>query len=215
MSIFLLAWIFAIGGSVFTLLVATRRTPSGVRKKTDDGEENASDPADPAPRKDYLSWDDYFMAVAFLGSKRSKDPHKQVGACIACPENVILGMGYNGFPRGCSDYKLPWAKIGETSLDTKYPYVVHAEANAILNTNSAAMVGSRIYVTLFPCNECTKLIIQAGIKEVVYFEDKLEDSKKSISRPKQESYKASRRMLSMAGIMCRKHCPKKTVVLKL
>lgn len=134
------------------------------------------DPYDPRPRNTYLSWDDYFMAVAFLSAERSKDPNKQVGACIVNNENIILSIGYNGFPRGCSDSSLPWSKRSQSGsiLDTKYPYVVHAEANALLNKNQAHVTGARIYVTLFPCNECAKLLIQAGIKEVIFHEAKLE-----------------------------------------
>ncbi|GFR52969.1 hypothetical protein Agub_g15650, partial [Astrephomene gubernaculifera] len=137
------------------------------------------DPTDPAPRGGSLSWDDYFMALAFLSAERSKDPNKQVGAVIVNCDNVILGIGYNGFPRGCCDRQLPWAKVAVDSrglpapLGTKYPYVVHAEANALLNKNAASVSGARIYVTMFPCNECAKLLIQAGIREVVYHEDKV------------------------------------------
>ncbi|WIA28220.1 hypothetical protein OEZ86_010778 [Tetradesmus obliquus] len=138
------------------------------------------DPYDVRARHTYLSWDDYFMAVAFLSAERSKDPNKQVGACIVNDENIILSIGYNGFPRGCADSRLPWAKRAESGsiLDTKYPYVVHAEANALLNKNQAHVTGARIYVTLFPCNECAKLLIQAGIREVVYHEAKLEPTGK-------------------------------------
>ena len=116
-------------------------------------------------RTDYLSWDEYFMAVALLSSQRSKDPNTQVGACVANRENKIVGVGYNGFPLGCSDDDLPWARTGDF-LQTKYPYVCHAELNAVLNSISRDLRGCRIYVGLFPCNECTKLIIQSGIKEV-------------------------------------------------
>ena len=114
-----------------------------------------------------ISWDDYFMSVAFLSAMRSKDPSTQVGACIVNPiHNRIVGIGYNGFPRGCDDDELPWARTGE-ELETKYPYVCHAEVNAVLNKNSADVHGCTIYVGLFPCNECAKMIIQSGIKEVV------------------------------------------------
>lgn len=114
------------------------------------------------------------MAVAYLSSQRSKDPNKQVGACIVDQNNVICGIGYNGFPRGCPDSKLPWAKLSRngSKLDTKYPYVCHAEMNAILNKNGASVVGSKVYVTMFPCNECAKLMIQAGIAEIIFHEDK-------------------------------------------
>lgn len=114
------------------------------------------------------------MAVAFLSAQRSKDPNKQVGACIVDRKNVICGIGYNGFPRGCHDTSLPWAKKSENgnALDTKYPYVCHAEMNAIMNKNGASVEGSKVYVTMFPCNECAKLLIQAGVSEIIFYEDK-------------------------------------------
>ncbi len=141
-------------------------------------------------RKDYISWDEYFMGIALLSAKRSKDPSTQVGACIVNQFNKIVGIGYNGFPIGCSDDELPWGRTNDDSNETKYPYVVHAEANAILNSTKD-LHGSRIYVALFPCNECTKLIIQSGIKEIIYLSDKYKDS---------DSVKASKRMLQMAGV---------------
>lgn len=130
-------------------------------------------------RVEYLTWDDYFMSVAYLSAQRSKDPNKQVGACIVSRSHVILGIGYNGFPRGCSDESLSWARESESQdpLETKYPYVCHAEMNAILNKNTSSLEGSRLYVTMFPCNECAKLIIQAGIVEVIYGEDKRDGSR--------------------------------------
>jgi dCMP deaminase len=140
-------------------------------------------------RKNYISWDEYFMGVADLSSKRSKDETSQVGACIVNEKNHIVGIGYNGFPIGCSDDELPWEREG-TFLQTKYAYVVHAEANAILNAN-AKLDDSRIFVTLFPCNECAKLIIQSGIKEVIYLEDKY---------PDMDMTKASKKLFDMAGI---------------
>lgn len=128
----------------------------------------------PFPPCRYLSWDDYFMAVAFLSAQRSKDPAKQVGACIVNQNKVICGIGYNGFPRGCPDRELPWAKRSRNGdpLETKYPYVCHAEMNAILNKNGASVEGATVYVTMFPCNECAKLLIQAGVAEIVFHEDK-------------------------------------------
>jgi dCMP deaminase len=126
-------------------------------------------------RQDYLGWDDYFMAVAFLSANRSKDPSTQVGACIVNEERKIVGIGYNGMPNGCSDDELPWAREADSPLDTKYPYVCHAELNAIMNKNSADVKGCRLFVALFPCNECAKLIIQSGIREVVYMSDKHRD----------------------------------------
>ncbi|GAB4860437.1 hypothetical protein Ancab_035597 [Ancistrocladus abbreviatus] len=137
-----------------------------------DGQKVASkDPFDPSKRRGYLSWDDYFMAIAFLSAQRSKDPNRQVGACLVSENGIILGIGYNGFPRGCSDDKLPWAKKSKTGnpLETKYPYVCHAEVNAILNTNHASAAGQKLYVTMFPCNECAKVIIQSGVSEVIHF----------------------------------------------
>ena len=122
---------------------------------------------DSKARKDYLSWDEYFMAVAKLSAMRSKDPHTQVGACIVSNDNRILSIGYNGAPNGFNDEKFPWGREGNP-LETKYLYVVHAERNAILNYRGSRkdLENSKIYVDLFPCNECAKEIIQAGIKEV-------------------------------------------------
>ena len=141
-------------------------------------------------RKDYISWDEYFMGVALLASQRSKDPSTQVGACIVNDDNRIMSVGYNGFPRGCSDDEFPWEREGETTL-TKYPYVCHAELNAILNAGGNSLKGCRIYVALFPCNECAKAIIQAGIKTIVYDCDKYADTPAVI---------ASKRMLDAAGV---------------
>ena len=144
-------------------------------------------------RKDYISWDEYFMGIALLSAKRSKDPSTQVGACIVNQYNKIVGIGYNGFPIGCDDDALPWGKASSSTNDTKYPYVVHAEANAILNSTKD-LHGSRIYVALFPCNECTKLIIQSGVREIIYLSDKYKDT---------DSVKASKKMLKMAGVNSR------------
>ncbi|CAM9822097.1 unnamed protein product [Scytosiphon promiscuus] len=150
-------------------------------------------------RTDFLVWDDYFMSVAFLSAMRSKDPSTQVGACIVNQDKRIVGIGYNGFPMGCSDDDLPWARHADEELDTKYPYVCHAEMNAILNKNSADVKGCSIYVALFPCNECAKLIIQSGIREVVYLSDKYH---------KTTSMTASRRLFELSGVKCRQHVPK-------
>ena len=141
-------------------------------------------------REGYLSWDDYFMSVALLSGKRSKDPSTQVGACIVNKNNIIESIGYNGLPKGCSDDEFPWDKEGET-LKTKYPYVVHAELNAILNSKGKDLSGCRIYVALFPCNECAKAIIQSGISEVIYLSDKYANT---------DSVKASKLMLKCAGV---------------
>ncbi|XP_041840303.1 deoxycytidylate deaminase isoform X2 [Melanotaenia boesemani] len=142
-------------------------------------------------RDDYLEWPEYFMAVAFLSAQRSKDPNSQVGACIVNPENKIVGIGYNGMPNGCDDDLLPWSRTAEDRLDTKYPYVCHAELNAIMNKNSFDVKGCTMYVALFPCNECAKLIIQAGLKEVVYLSDKYHHTPEMT---------ASRKLLGMAGV---------------
>ncbi|XP_060134709.1 deoxycytidylate deaminase isoform X2 [Zootoca vivipara] len=143
-------------------------------------------------RDDYLEWPEYFMAVAFLSAQRSKDPNSQVGACIVNSENKIVGIGYNGMPNGCSDDLLPWTRIADSKLDTKYPYVCHAELNAIMNKNSADVKGCSMYVALFPCNECAKLIIQAGIKEVIFMSDKYHDTLEMT---------AARRLFDLAGII--------------
>ncbi len=143
-------------------------------------------------RNNYISWDEYFMGVASLSAKRSKDDSSQVGACIVNKRNRIIGIGYNGLPYGCSDDEFSWEREGNF-LDTKYAYVVHAEANAILNSSND-LEGSKIYVTLFPCNECSKLIIQSGIKEVIYLEDKYHD---------EEIFIASRKLLEAANIKTR------------
>ena len=141
-------------------------------------------------RQDYISWDEYFMSVAILAGMRSKDPNSQVGACIVSSDNKILSMGYNGFPRGCSDDEFPWAREGEP-MDTKYLYVVHSELNAILNYRGGSLEGAKLYVSLFPCNECAKAIIQAGIKTVVYDQDKYQNT---------PSVMASKRMMDAAGV---------------
>ena len=122
-------------------------------------------------RTDYIAWDDYFMGVSLLAAERSKDPSTQVGACIVSDDNRILSTGYNGFPQGCSDDLFPWNR-DESAGETKYNFVVHAELNAILNAGGKSLVGSRIFVSLFPCHECAKAIIQSGVKEVVYLSDK-------------------------------------------
>ena len=157
-------------------------------------------------REDYLSWDEYFMGIAILSSYRSKDPNTQVGACIVNNNNRIMSMGYNGFPAGCSDDEFPWERIGN-DYDTKYPYVCHAELNAILNCRGANLEGSRIYVALFPCNECAKAIIQSGITEVVYLSDKYADT---------SSTRASKRMFDAAGVKYKHLVPEsKEIVLDL
>lgn len=144
-------------------------------------------------RQDYISWDEYFMGVALLSARRSKDPNTQVGACIVNDKNKIVGAGYNGLPIGCDDNEFPWEKQGEF-LHTKYPFICHAELNAILNNIGMDLHGCKIYTALFPCNECAKAIIQSGISEVIYLSDKYAGS---------DTSKASRLMLDKAGIICR------------
>lgn len=143
-------------------------------------------------RKDYISWEEYFMGIALLSAQRSKDPNTQVGACIVDSNNRIVSVGYNGFPKGCSDDEYPWDREGE---NTKYPYVCHAELNAILNARGGSLENCRIYVPLFPCNECAKAIIQSGIKEIIYISDKYAQSL---------STRASKSMLISAGVTFRR-----------
>jgi len=134
-------------------------------------------------RQDYLSWDEYFMGLALLSAERSKDPSTQVGACIVNPELKIVSVGYNGAPRGYDDDKdMTWERNGDF-LDTKYAYVCHSELNAILNSN-APVKDCKLYVTLFPCNECAKVIIQSGIKEVIYLSDKYKGTKENAAAKK-------------------------------
>ena len=144
-------------------------------------------------REDYITWDEYFMGVAILSGKRSKDPSTQVGACIVSQDNKILSMGYNGFPKGCSDDEFPWGKELETEdpYNAKYFYTTHSELNAILNYRGGSLEGSKLYVTLFPCNECAKAIIQSGIRKIVYEDDKYATADNVI---------ASKKMLNAAGV---------------
>ncbi|MGL4335644.1 MAG: deoxycytidylate deaminase [Turicibacter sp.] len=141
----------------------------------------------------YISWDEYFMGIAVLSAKRSKDPQTQVGACIVNEDKRIVGMGYNGFPKGCKDEEFPWEREGDF-LETKYPYVVHAEQNAILNSTTQ-LKNCSMYVSLFPCHECAKYIVQSGIKEIIYVSDKYAGTESDI---------ASKRMLDAAGVTYRK-----------
>lgn len=149
-------------------------------------------------RKDAFSWDEAFMQICRVIAQRSKDPNTQNGACLVNEDNIIIGIGYNGFPRGCSDDDLPWCREGEF-CDKKYAYVVHAEENAVLNSGAADTRDSKLYCTLFPCNECAKVTIQRGIKEVIYESDKYHDD---------DIWKASRKMLDMAGVKYRQYIPK-------
>ena len=146
-------------------------------------------------KQEYLKWDAYFMGIAMLSAERSKDPNTSVGTCIVSEDNKILSVGYNGMPRGCSDDEYPWDRDGE-ALDTKYSYVCHAELNAILNYTGSHLKNSRVYTTLFPCNECTKALIQSGITQVIYLCDKYADSVSVI---------AAKRMMKSAGITYRQY----------
>ncbi|KAL6973039.1 dCMP deaminase [Sarracenia purpurea var. burkii] len=195
-----------LGAAASAIAIRFFFSPSSSRTKCFSNVENktvARCPFDPSKREGYLSWDDYFMAIAFLSAERSKDPNRQVGACLVSQTGIILGIGYNGFPRGCSDDKLPWSKKSRTGnpLETKYPYVCHAEVNAILNTNHASAVGQKLYVSMFPCNECAKIIIQSGVSEVIYFVEKRSNNSDT-------PYVASHKILSLAGVKVRKHQPK-------
>lgn len=150
-------------------------------------------------RENYISWDTYFMSIAKLSSLRSKDPSTQVGACIVSSDNRILSIGYNGAPNGFDDEDFPWEREGKP-VDTKYMYVCHAELNAILNFrgNKRDLEGSKLYASLFPCNECAKSIIQSGIKEVIYLDNKYKDTDSCI---------ASRRLFDECGVIYREFNP--------
>ncbi|XP_064482128.1 deoxycytidylate deaminase-like [Ornithodoros turicata] len=149
-------------------------------------------------RDDFIAWEDYFMAAAYLAAMRSKDPNTQVGCVIVNTEQRIVGAGYNGMPNGIDDDKVPWARTAERPIDTKYPFVCHAEMNAIFNRNCFDLRGCRLYTTHFPCNECTKMILQARITEVVYVIDKHRE---------ETTYVASRIMMTQAGVKFRQHVP--------
>ncbi len=157
-------------------------------------------------RTDYINWDEYFMGIAMFSAQRSKDSSTQVGACIVNGDKKIVSVGYNGMPTGCIDDDMPWEREGETTLDTKYPFVCHAELNAILNSNIGNLSGCTVYVTLFPCNECAKAIIQSGIKRVVYYDNKYADTE-SVKAScilfekcdvKFDSYKPTNRLITLS-----------------
>lgn len=149
-------------------------------------------------RSEYISWDEYFMGIALFSAQRSKDNSTQVGACIVNREKKIISVGYNGMPTGCCDDEMPWERSAENPLDTKYPFVCHAELNAILNNNGGSLNGATLYVTLFPCNECAKAVIQCGIKRVVYMDNKYADT---------DSVKASAMMFEKCGVKVEKYQP--------
>ena len=159
-------------------------------------------------RENYISWEEYFMAIAKLSAMRSKDPSTQVGACIVSNSNRILSVGYNGAPNGFNDDQFPWSREAENNLDTKYPYVCHAELNAILNYRGSKkdLENAKLYVDLFPCNECAKIIIQSGIKEVVYLSDKYADLENTI---------ASKRLLDSCGVKYKKLNVEKNIEIEL
>ena len=157
--------------------------------------ENEASQNNTAKRRDYISWDEYFMGIAMLSAMRSKDPNSQVGACIV-RDNKILSLGYNGMPIGCDDDIMPWGREGN-ELETKYMYVCHSELNAILNAGKD-LHGSTMYVTLFPCNECAKAIIQSGIKRIVYLDDKYRDANNNV---------AARHMFKITGVETKKYEP--------
>lgn len=148
-------------------------------------------------RKDYISWYEYFMSIAMLSAQRSKDSNTQVGACIVNEDHRIVSVGYNGMPTGCEDDDMPWEREGEP-LQTKYPFVCHAELNAILNSAAVSLKGCTLFVTLFPCNECAKAIIQSGIRKVVYLENKYAGT---------DAILASELMFRMAGVSLEHYAP--------
>lgn len=154
-------------------------------------------------RQDYINWDEYFMGIAYLSAMRSKDPNTQVGACIVSDSNRILSMGYNGFPNGINDDDFPWNRDNPDPVSNKYFYTTHSELNAILNYRGGTLEGAKLYVTLFPCNECAKAIIQAGIKSLVYACNKYETTPSVI---------ASKRMLEAAGVELKAYQPTGRVV---
>ncbi|MCR4780652.1 MAG: dCMP deaminase family protein [Ruminiclostridium sp.] len=149
-------------------------------------------------RTDYITWDEYFMGIALLSAQRSKDNSTQVGACIVNADKKIVSVGYNGMPTGCADDEMPWERSADSALDTKYPFVCHAELNAILNSNIPSLARATLYVTLFPCNECAKAIIQCGIRRVVYFDNKYADT---------DGVKASSMMFSKCGVSVERYTP--------
>ena len=146
-------------------------------------------------RLNYISWDEYFMGIAKLSGMRSKDPNTQVGACIVSEDNKILSVGYNGFPIGCSDEEFPWDRTGDM-IHSKYAYVTHAELNAILNYRGGSLQGAKLYVSLFPCNECAKAIIQSGIRTVIFDSDKYNGT---------EANTAAKKMFDASGVHCKKY----------
>jgi dCMP deaminase len=178
--------------------IRTEEEQRAVTILLDEANYNASGVINNGRRLDSISWEDYFMSVAFLTAQRSKDPNTQVGACIVDQDRRIIGLGYNGMPRGLSDDAMPWARQNSNPLFNKYLYVTHAEVNAILNKGSSNVRGSTLYVALFPCENCAKMIIQAGIQRVVYLNDHYHDM---------PGCKASRIMLQCAKVELQQYTP--------
>lgn len=148
----------------------------------------------PIEPRQAMSWDECFLRMAHLIAQRSKDPSTQAGAVIVDKNNIVVGLGYNGFPRGVSNDSFPWEREGSLE-ETKYAYICHAEENAVYNANSSTH-GCKTYCTLFPCNECAKTMIQNGIVEIIFESDKYHDL---------PAYIASRRMLDAAGVKYRQY----------
>lgn len=146
------------------------------------------------PRAAAISWDECFMRMAHVIAERSKDPSTQAGAVIVNDQHIVLGMGYNGFPRGAAPDAFSWAREGDF-LDTKYPYVCHAEENAVYNSRGS-VAGATLYCTLFPCHECAKAIIQTGVQTVVFESDKYHGEKE---------WEAARRLFAATGVTTRQY----------
>lgn len=149
-------------------------------------------------RTDYICWNDYFMNIAILSAMRSKDPSTQVGCCIVNNSNRIVSVGYNGLPNRCNDDDFPWEKNSSDPLENKYLFVVHAEANSLMNLNQIDLSNCSMFTTLFPCNECAKLIIQSGIRKIYFLDDKYKDDKNNV---------ASKKMFDCSGVIYEKITP--------
>ena len=155
-------------------------------------------------RKNYLSWDDTFIMIAQVIAQRSKDPSTQTGAVVVDEDNIVLGLGYNGWAKGVKEGHFSWSKDyglnKKDILNTKYPYVVHAEVNAILSSNKSVK-GAKLYCYLFPCSECTKVIIQSGVKEVIYEDDRQDQNS--------NNFAVSKKLFDLSGVKHRKYNSKK------
>ncbi|KAF7710059.1 hypothetical protein HF521_008931 [Silurus meridionalis] len=155
-----------------------------------------TEPGPPPPMATTGSYKDevYFMTVALLFAKKSPDPNTKVGACIVNQEGKIVGIGYNKMPNGCENADFPWKRGKYDDPTTKHQYVCHAELNAIVNKTSVDVKGCTIYVTLFPCNQCARILIQSGVRNLVYLSNKRKD------RP---DTNVSNKLLDTAGVTCR------------